>query len=217
MQNYEELYAPGRWKEPYSYVKSSDTVEEATSFALSDGFIYYMDERDQEWLDKNNEQARGEGMSTQGVASTSTRSGRSAKAKGKEPDIVQPVAMNEDEFELVMAIFEKVTHEKTEFLHHVRVLCTSHAATRLTSVQGLEQGAPFPPFSDYQDTFAFKLQPSMFAVYAVPEWIPSPQQMLRFARIVYPYWRERRLERGGHRIIPAVNVRMSLITYSHRS
>ncbi|PIL36867.1 hypothetical protein GSI_00557 [Ganoderma sinense ZZ0214-1] len=190
VQHYDVLYPPGLWNDPHSYVKSSDTVEEATSFALAGGFIYFMDERDKEWLDKNNEQARGEGMSMQGaVSSSGTRSGRSAKAKGKEPDIVQAVPINEDEFELVMAIFEKVTHEKTEFLHH-----------------GLEQGAPFPPFSDYQDTFAFSLHPNMFAVYSVPSWIPVPPQMLRYARIIYPYWRERRQERDGHRIIPAVNL-----------
>ncbi len=207
VQNYDDLYAPGHWKDPHSYVKSSDTVEEATSFALSSGFVYFMDERDKEWLDKNNEQARGEGMSMLGVvSSSSTRSGRSAKAKGKEPDVVQAVPINEDEFELVMAIFEKVTHEKTEFLHHVSVAFVAGVSTPPTPQQGLEQGAPFPPYSDYHDTFAFPLHPNMFAVYSVPSWVPPPPQMLRYARIIYPYWRERRQERDGHRIIPAVNV-----------
>jgi hypothetical protein len=55
----------------------------------------------------------------QGVVSTTRTSQRSAKAKGKEPGIPQPVAISEDEFELVMGLFEKVTHEKVEFLHHV--------------------------------------------------------------------------------------------------
>ncbi|TBU39160.1 enhancer of polycomb-like-domain-containing protein [Dichomitus squalens] len=207
VQNYDELYPPGRWKDTHSHVRSSDTVEEATSFALANGFIYYMDERDKEWLDKNNEQARGEGMSSQGsVSSSSTRSGRSAKAKGKEPDIVQAVTITEDEFELVMAIFEKVTHEKTEFLHHVSSLPVLELGTRPTPRQAFEQGVPFPPFSDYQDTFAFPLRSDMFAIYSVPEWVPPPQSMLHFARIIYPYWRERRQERGGHRIIPAVNL-----------
>ena len=206
VHNYAELYSAGRWKEPSCYIKSSDTTEEATSFALVNGFIYYMDERDKEWLDKNNEQARGEGMSTQSAnATSSTRAARSAKAKGKEPDVVQPMLMTEDEFELVMAIFEKVTHEKTEFLHHVSSSGVKRRAT-LTGQKGLEQGAPFPAFSEYQDIFASNLQPDMFALYAVPAWIPAPLQMLRFARLVFPYWRERRLDRGGHRIIPAVNV-----------
>jgi enhancer of polycomb-like protein len=88
-------------------VKSSDSVEEATSFALANGFIYYMDERDKEWLDKNNEEARGEGPS------------KRVSRKGKEPETL---SMTEDEFELVMAIFEKITHEKAEFLHHVSII-----------------------------------------------------------------------------------------------
>jgi len=89
-----------------------------------------MDERDKEWLDKNNEEARSEGTSAQGAVSTTRTSQRSAKAKGKEPDVSQPVAISEDEFELVMGLFEKVTHEKTEFLHHVRCflfLAVEHA------------------------------------------------------------------------------------------
>ncbi|EMD31875.1 hypothetical protein CERSUDRAFT_119155 [Gelatoporia subvermispora B] len=190
VDNYTELYPPSRWRDPSTYVKSSDTVEESISYALADGFIYYMDERDKEWLDKNNEEARGEGTSAQGaVSGTSTRSGRSTKGKGKDPDVAQPTTMSEDEFELVMAVFEKVTHEKTEFLHH-----------------GLEQGSQFPPFSDYQDIFATKLSPSMFATFVVPDWVLEPEALLRMARVVYPYWRDRRLERGGHRIIPTVNL-----------
>lgn len=125
IDNYEELYPPNRWKDPSTYIRSSETVEEAVSSALVDAFTYYMDERDKEWLDRNNEEARGEGTSAQGVlsaAGTTTRSGlsqRSAKAKGKEPESTQPTAITEDEFELVMGIFEKVTHDTTEFLHHV--------------------------------------------------------------------------------------------------
>lgn len=80
-----------------------------------------MDERDVDWLNRNNEEARGEGTSAQGAMSPSlTRtSSRSSKAKGKDPEASQPVVISEDDFELVMGVFEKVTHEKTEFLHHV--------------------------------------------------------------------------------------------------
>jgi enhancer of polycomb-like protein len=124
VDNYEELYLSNRWKDPQTFVATSTTVEEACSSALANGFTYYMDERDKEWLDKNNEEARGEGTSAQGAVSASnTRtSARSAKAKGKEPDVSQPVVVSEDEFELVMGLFEKVTHEKTEYLHHVRIV-----------------------------------------------------------------------------------------------
>ncbi|KAG1850825.1 enhancer of polycomb-like-domain-containing protein [Suillus subalutaceus] len=194
VDNYDELYPSQRWEDPGAYIRSSETVDEAVSNALVDAFTYYMDERDKEWLDRNNEEARGEGTSAQGALSASgatTRSGlsqRSAKAKGKEPESTQPLAITEDEFELVMGIFEKVTHDTTEFLHH-----------------GLESGMAFPPFTDYQEAFSSPLPSSMFATFTVPTWIPQPALLLRLAKVIYPYWRDRRIERKGHRIIPILN------------
>ena len=91
-----------------------------------------MDERDRKWLDRNNEGAHGEGSCAQGALSTSgtttcsSLSQHNAKAKGKELDCAQPVTMSEDEFELVMGIFEKVTHDKSPFLYTVRILLPSH-------------------------------------------------------------------------------------------
>jgi len=64
----------------------------------------------------------------------------------------------------------------------------------------------FPPFSDYQEVFSSPLPPSMFATFTVPTWIPQPAQLLRLAKVIYPYWRDRRIERKGHRIIPDLNV-----------
>ncbi|KAI0315040.1 enhancer of polycomb-like-domain-containing protein [Amylostereum chailletii] len=192
VEDYERLYPSNRRRDPVSYIKLSETIEEAVVDALAGGFTYYMDERDKEWLDKNNEAARGEGTSAQGAvssSSTTTRtSQRSAKAKGKEPETSQPVAISEDEFELVMGIFEKVTQERTPFLHH-----------------GLENNVPFPTLSDYQETFATELPPSMFATFVVPASVPVPSQMLRYAKIIYLHWKERRLERQGHRVIPTLN------------
>ena len=124
VDNYEQWYPADKWKDPATYVCTSTTVEETNTNGLSSGFVYYMDERDQAWLDKNNEEARGEGTSVQGAVSVSgTRaSARSAKAKGKEPESCQPTTISEDEFELVMGLYEKITHERTEYLHHVRHL-----------------------------------------------------------------------------------------------
>ena len=53
------------------------------------------------------------------------------------------------------------------------------------------------------------LPPATFATFTVPVWVPTPSQLTRIARIIYPYWRERRTERGGHRIIPTLNVSYS--------
>ncbi|EAU81386.1 hypothetical protein CC1G_05216 [Coprinopsis cinerea okayama7 len=190
--NADEFYPPNRWRDPATYVATSTTVDEAVRDGIAGGFTYYMDERDKEWLDRNNEEARGEGTSAQGAVSspTSTRtSARSAKAKGKEPDLNQPTTISEDEFELVMGLFEKITHDKTEFLHVG--LANNHMA--------------FPSFAEYQPIFASPLTPDMFASYTIPSWIPQPSHLLRLARIIYPYWKERRLEREGHRIIPTLN------------
>jgi enhancer of polycomb-like protein len=189
-------------------------VEESVNNSLNAGFAYYMDEYDKEWLDKNNEEARGEGTSAQGAVSgaRSASSQRSAKAKGKEPEVAQLVVMSEDEFELLMAVFEKVTHDKTEYLHHVSGLCPSPRHRINHVIQGLAEGMPFPAFSEYQDTFASPLPPSMFSNFITPAWLPSCSHLLRLARLVYPHWRERRLECEGQRIIPVVNVGRYLLT-----
>ena len=121
VNNYDELYLSNKWKDPATYTVTSATVEENFINGLGNGFTYFMDERDKEWLDKNNEEARGEGTSAQGAVSGTRTSSRCAKAKGKEPEASQPVFVSVDEFELVMGVFEKVTHERTEYLHHVCV------------------------------------------------------------------------------------------------
>lgn len=50
------------------------------------------------------------------------------------------------------------------------------------------------------------MHPSYFATFAVPTGIPPPAVLVRLARLIYPHWKERRLERGGLRIIPALHV-----------
>ena len=129
VDNYDGLYQSNKWKDPATYAVTSATVEENIINGLGNGFTYYMDERDKEWLDKNNEEARGEGTSAQGAVSNTRTSSRSTKAKGKEPESSQPVVISEDEFELVMGLFEKVTHERTEYLHHV---CDLYILTRFS-------------------------------------------------------------------------------------
>lgn len=37
--------------------KTSDIIEEAVTSALTGGFIYYLDEQDEEWLGGGNEEA----------------------------------------------------------------------------------------------------------------------------------------------------------------
>ncbi|TFK60831.1 hypothetical protein BDN72DRAFT_864065 [Pluteus cervinus] len=138
----------------------SSTLEESWAGSLANGFMYYMDERG-------------------GYFGAGCNLCLSAKAKGKEPEVSQPVVVSEDDFELVMGIFENVTHEKTEFLHW------HHS---------LQTGMPFPAFTKYQDTFSNPLPPSMFASFTLPSSLPPPPSLLRIAK-----------SGGGHRIIPNLN------------
>jgi enhancer of polycomb-like protein len=213
VDNHAELYPVNKWKDPSHFVFTSTTSEELIQDGLAGGFTYYMDERDQEWLEKNNEEARGEGTSAQGAISASgTRtSARSAKAKGKEPESSQPLSITEDEFELVMGLFEKTTHEKTEYLHHVSCYNHLHVFTLTKKIQALETGMAFPAFTEYQDTFTQPLPAVAFSSFNVPTWVPAPANLLRIARAVYPHWKERREERGGHRVIPTLNVRYLIV------
>ncbi|KAJ7262725.1 enhancer of polycomb-like-domain-containing protein [Mycena haematopus] len=106
VDNYEELYPTNKWVDPVSYLKTTQTCEEACSNALVDHeYTYFMDEIDKKWLDKNNQQARGEGTSAQGARPVS-------KGKAKSPEIGVPVSISEDEFELVMGLLEKITGQK---------------------------------------------------------------------------------------------------------
>ena len=94
-------------------------------------------------------------------------------------DIAQPIIISEDEFELVMGLFEKVTHKKAEFLH----ICYCITCNRTFDIndlysKDLKQGSPFPLFSEYQDAFSNKLSPDMFAAFAVLSWIPPSQQLI---------------------------------------
>lgn len=113
---------------------------------------------------------------------------------------MQPVVISEDEFEYVPAVFKKVTHKKTAFLHHVRVRL-SRGVAHFTS-QRVSSRFSLPAVADYHSTFATSLPPEMFALFAVPSWVPQAAQLLRCARAIYPHWRERREDRGGHRIYP---------------
>ncbi|EJD08231.1 uncharacterized protein FOMMEDRAFT_131122 [Fomitiporia mediterranea MF3/22] len=195
VENVDELYPPGRWVEYATYIKFSDAVDESLLCGLNDGFTYIMDERDAEWLEKNNQEARGEGTSSQASASSTsgatTRSGhRSTKGKGKEAEANIPVPMNENDFELVMGLFEKITHDNTPFLH-------------VTFQQ--QQDSCISSFSDYQDVFANDLPKNYFARFMTPPNIPPPSMLVRMAKTVYPHWKQRKIEREGQRIIPGLN------------
>jgi len=121
VDNYEEIYCPAHWKQPDAYARFSDTIEESGASAIIDGFSYSMDKWDNEWLDRNNEEARGEGSRAQGALATS---GTTPQCQGERKGT--GVTSSEDEFELVMGIFEKspITRHRSSISY--AFCCPSH-------------------------------------------------------------------------------------------
>ena len=179
--DWERAYPAGRWEEPEGYIRFSDTVEESQIGAVAGGCTYYMDETDAEWLAKNNAELED---AARAASPNSRGPPRSAKARGKEPES-PTVSITADEFELVMGILERITDERYPCLH--------------------ADVSKFPTLNDFESTFAARLPVAFFPNYRVPDWIPAPTQLLRMLRVIYPHWRERRLERDGRRIIPQIN------------
>ncbi|KAG8946440.1 Enhancer of polycomb-like protein 1 [Tulasnella sp. 419] len=164
-------------------------LEECQTDVLAAGYSYVMDERDADWLDKITKLASGEGPSN-GVPSTprpDASARRSAKSRGKAPEASpsNTFTITEDEFELVMGLLEKVTDEKMPFLH-------------LTPTD-------IPLFSDFESFFGSPVPPHHFPDFLVPPSFPQPAQLTKLARAIYPHWRDRKVDRAGHRIIPQLN------------
>ena len=61
-------------------------------------------------------------------------------------------------------------------------------------------------FSDYESVFASPLPPATFATYVVPSSVPPPERLVSVARVVYPFWKERKVEREGKRVVPQLDV-----------
>ena len=73
---------------------------------------------------RNNEEAREEGSRAQGILSTS---GTTTQCQGERQGTdAQPVTISEDEFELIMGIFEKspITRHRSSILY--AFCCPSH-------------------------------------------------------------------------------------------
>lgn len=133
---------------PFTYIRFSDTVEDA----LND-VAYVMDEDDEAWLEGFNAgnsstssaivngDASGHVNGAANGASEGRTSRRGSPRKGKEKekarDDIKPSSMGkleEDDFELLMDTFEKVTDETVPGLHLVRRKPFSRAGAVLISV-----------------------------------------------------------------------------------
>ncbi|KAL8287001.1 hypothetical protein RQP46_004007 [Phenoliferia psychrophenolica] len=188
---FDALYPPNSWVDPVTYVRFSDTVEDAQIGAAN----YNMDDDDEDWLEQHNAQAGPPTTAQQpenGKApldpvpngtTTPGRGARDRKGKGTEKNgkderpphntILVGGPIGEDDFELIMETFERLTEEKAPM---------AHVDTEL-----------LPAFTDFEQTFSDRT-------------IKPPLDHLKsFARSIYPHWKARRLKRGGKSIIPQLD------------
>ncbi|KAJ7892246.1 hypothetical protein B0H14DRAFT_3688393 [Mycena olivaceomarginata] len=120
---YAQLYPPARWEDPVSYVQTTQT-----SVLAGEECTYYMDEVDEQWLDKNNRQARGE------------------NGQDKDPNIGVPISISKDEFELVMGLLEKFTDQQGRMRPRrppPRAAAKLHNQISENRRTAPEQGSPF--------------------------------------------------------------------------
>lgn len=194
-EEYRALYKPG-WVDPFSYIRFSDTVEDAIKGAVN----YNMDEDDEDWLEDYNAQLQA-GAKPKASSSTAetdvnaSPSGRGARSKGKGVDKSPsaPAAstsaghdassgpttpLSEDDFELIMEVFETVTDQKAPMAHvNINLL---------------------PSLDDFDAAFDDPLRPSL-------------TKLKSYAKDVYPHWKQRRVARGGKPVCPHLDVRPMLL------
>ncbi|KAJ7798344.1 hypothetical protein B0H13DRAFT_2391639 [Mycena leptocephala] len=102
-ENYAELYLSNRWMDTETYLQSAQTISEACSAALlNHDYTYFMDEADKTWLNNTNYQCRIEEPIAQETPSAET------------DEIFIRVSISEDEFELMMGLFEILTGPKLQ-------------------------------------------------------------------------------------------------------
>jgi enhancer of polycomb-like protein len=192
---------PKRKFKALSIQRFSDSPEESLRWGLQPK-SYTMDECDAAWLEQHNQQARGEGTSASGSAQTSPR--RSSK-KGKEPEDFSPIVMTEDEFELVMGLFEKYTSDHLPYLHLVRLpfqtLLLELTPPVRTQRSNPSLSSPYSKLSWPRLSHPQLLQPLSF-----PQTSPNPIHSSGCPSRFTPHWYTRRVERKGRSIIPDINL-----------
>ncbi|KAJ7936507.1 hypothetical protein B0H13DRAFT_1589448 [Mycena leptocephala] len=170
-----------------TYLESAQTISEACSAALFDhDYTYFMHEADKTWLDNTNYQRRIEEQIAQETPSAET----------DEIFIRACTSISEDEFELVMGLFEILTGPK------VRIMIIVCIATDYCVCSSRNSRI----FSFFKPFFLAPLRPDTFASHVVPAWIRPPSVLSSIALTIYPHWQQRHSLRGGRKIFPLLNV-----------
>ncbi|SPC60985.1 related to EPL1 - Component of histone H4/H2A acetyltransferase complex [Ustilago sp. UG-2017b] len=231
-----QLYPPGVYSDPVTYIRYSDTVEDCIK-----GPSYNMDEDDQDWLETRNAKAQEDLTAAIRSAKTGPLAGSGGKGKAKEKlrkeAIEKLIAenqasyrqMSEDQFEMIMTVFEQVTSEQVPFLHlDVTKIPTSEELLAYfepnSSISALAQ-PDLPPLSWEKTVSAAGPSNTTAGAQArrlsiagaaasrsasSTEWSPlNPYKNLadlkNLAGIVYPHWKSRREDREGRTVTPYLN------------
>ena len=225
VSNYTDYYKHNVYVDPRSYVRSSDTVEDTMGIAytMDETDADFLDEYNHT-LKANYRHPNGSSSGPPPSPSTNgfdasypirpdvslvadnghypsinygngMKRSPSRKDKGKSTDL-SPLAISEDDFELVMDLFERTTDRKTPTLHMV-LFSVSNLLTRLIMLSA-QDVSRIPSLEDLEPYF------SMY----IPQNLMEPVK--NFVRIVYPHWKERRLKTGGKNIVPQLDVRANI-------
>jgi enhancer of polycomb-like protein len=116
IDNYDALYPMSVFVEPSTYIRFSDTVEDVT------GAPYTMDEEDRAFLEHLNARFASAAAHGHDSGSSPADAGRALRSprKDKGKEAAAPVALSEDDFELVMTQFEAYAEDRYPALHTVR-------------------------------------------------------------------------------------------------
>ncbi len=235
---FSQLYPSGVYSDPVTYIRWSETVEDCIK-----GPSYNMDEDDQDWLETRNAKAQEALTTAIRNAKTGPLAGSGGKGKAKEKlreDAIEKLiaenqasyrTLSEDQFEMIMTVFEQVTSEQVPFLHlDVTKIPTCEELVAYfdpsSSISALAQ--PDLPTMIWEKTVgasagssssgsASARRPSNAGAPASrpvsassTEWSPiNPYKNLAdlksLAAVVYPHWKSRREDREGKAVTPYLN------------
>lgn len=209
-REYHDLYKLGAYSDPVTYIRTSKTVEESVR-----GPSYILDEDDNEWLEGRNKKA-AEALAT---ALRTARPPSSAKGKNKEKsrdelaaslarENVDLKVISQDEFEMVITVFEQVTSDKVPFAH----LDLSKLPTLDDLLPSFDEDSEVSKlaFPELPELGWENQSSSSSQLKSQQEWSPeNPYRNLpalkNVAKVVYPWWKNRREDREGKAIMPSLN------------
>ncbi|ANB11967.1 Epl1p [Sugiyamaella lignohabitans] len=179
----------GKFTPPAVYIRTSATVED------TEGCPYSMDEEDDAFLQKMNEEA---------IAESKKASSTGSDSKASSPNICTP-----DEFEMICHKFESVVSEKQPFLSTAPNSLLSLEELSETIIEQITQAENDPSSPEFllRNMSASALASPGAGMYT-PLYRKGPRPLVKsfqlFSAKIYPHYRERKIARGGKSVFPTL-------------